>query len=176
MTPMDIFDNMLESIQQFPMECSNFERHIKRLNKDQHKYSTRFDRLILKLISPDDTKFTKLCKKLRRIRKRKLELVESFQRAIGKQQQRLEELVRISNIDTQNFNFSPLEGTTCSVIKLSEIPQGNSKYCICNDKAYGLMICCENPGCPIKWHHFRCVDLLATPKVQWLCPKCSAAK
>ncbi|ELA42005.1 uncharacterized protein VICG_01022 [Vittaforma corneae ATCC 50505] len=176
MTPMDVFDSMLESIQQFPLECSNFERHIKRLNKDQFKYSILFDKMIQRLISPQDPKLLKVERKLRKIVKKKIELTNNFQNAVEKQQQKLEELVKISNIDMMNFNFSPLSGNIQPVIKLSSIPQGNGKYCICNDKAFGNMICCDNPACAIKWYHFRCVNLIISPRTTWTCPRCSAMK
>lgn len=176
MTPMDIFDSMLESIQQFPMECNSFERNIKRLHKDHFKYSTRLDRLILKLVPPNDPRLLKLRRKLKNVIKKRLSVTSNFQNAITKQQQRLEELVRISNLDLMNFNFLALPGTACAVIKLNDIPQGNRKYCICNDRAFGFMICCDNPACATKWHHFKCVNLLSPPKTTWICPKCSTVQ
>lgn len=176
MTPMDVFDSMLESIQQFPLECNSFERHIKRLNKDHLKYSSLFNSMIQRLVSPQDPKLLRVERKLRKIAKKKVELTDSFQRAIEKQQQKLEELVKISNIDMANFNFAPLSGNIQPIIRLGDMPRGNGKYCVCNDKAYGNMICCDNPACAVKWYHFRCVNLAISPRSAWTCPKCSILK
>lgn len=181
MTPMDIFDNMLESIQQFPLECNNYERHIKRLNRDCSMYSSRIQKMIYKLISPNEKKFIRMKKKLLKTIQKKIALTENFQFTVEKQQQKLEELVKISNLDPSLFNFNPLEGHTNAImkfdnIKTSEYMEKTKKYCICNDKAYGQMICCENPSCAVKWHHFKCVNLSTVPKIVWRCPKCSTIK
>ncbi|KAK8795365.1 hypothetical protein WA588_004210, partial [Blastocystis sp. NMH] len=34
-----------------------------------------------------------------------------------------------------------------------------SMYCFCQQKATEDMICCDNPKCPYKWFHYRCVGL-----------------
>lgn len=172
MTPMDIFDSMLESIQQFPLECSYYERNIKRLCKDQAKYSHIFDKLIQKMVSLDDPRFLKIQRKIKKTLKKKIELTNKFQSTIEKQQQKLEELIKISSVDLTNFNFTSLTGNCVSMIKLSDTPKGNNKYCICNDKAFGNMICCDNPSCSVKWYHLKCANLLLVPKGSWTCSKC----
>lgn len=176
MTPMDIFDSMLESIQQFPLECNGFERRIKRLNKDHFKYSKQLDRMIVKLLPLENKRMLKTKKRLKHIIKKKLKLVDKFQHVIEKQQQKLTELVQISNLDPSKFNFSPLTGNVPAVIKLDNTPLGTMKYCVCGDKAFGNMICCDNPTCAIKWYHFNCVNLTSVPKTAWKCAKCIIPK
>lgn len=173
---MDIFDNMLESIQQFPLECNNYERHIRRLNRDYSIYSSRIQKMIYKLVSPTNKKFRRANRKLFSTIKKKILLTENFKSTVEKQQLKLDELVKISNLDPSMFNFNPLEGYPNAVIKCDNDTMKytkSSNYCICSDKAHGQMICCDNPSCSIKWYHFKCVNLTGSPKTTWRCPKCS---
>lgn len=40
-------------------------------------------------------------------------------------------------------------------------------YCTCKQEQPGQrMICCDNPGCPIAWFHYKCVSIERKPKGQ----------
>ncbi len=41
-------------------------------------------------------------------------------------------------------------------------------------EAYGEMIACDNPNCPIEWFHLGCVGLSQAnrPSGEWFCPEC----
>lgn len=172
MTPMDIFDSMLESIQQFPLECNTFERRNKRLAKDQQKYTKIFEKLAFKLVSPDNKRFARAVKKLKQTLKLKIKIAEEFEEFISKHLERLLELVRISNLDASALNISALPGNGPATIKIGDTAVGSKKYCLCGEHASGMMICCDDPGCLVKWYHFKCMNIQVAPKVSWKCPKC----
>lgn len=172
MTPMDIFDTLLESIQQFPLECNNFERQTKRLTKDQDKYTKIFEKLSFKLVSPQDKKILKTRRRLTKTLKKKLKITNNFHDFVNKHLERLQKLISISSIDPSILNIHPIKGIGPSTIKVSDIPVGKKKYCLCGERAYGMMICCDNPGCITKWFHFRCVNIHSPPKSMWKCPNC----
>lgn len=47
------------------------------------------------------------------------------------------------------------------------------RYCICNQFDDGSkMIACDNPQCKMKWFHFACVKITASPRGKWYCPDC----
>eukprot|EP00210_Caulerpa_lentillifera_P005888 g5630.t1 len=55
-----------------------------------------------------------------------------------------------------------------------ETEESEPRYCFCGDVAYGRMIRCDNPNCPIQWFHFQCLDEngFDPPDGNWLCPQC----
>lgn len=173
MTPMDIFDTMLESIQQFPLECNNFERQAKRLSRDQEKYTKIFEKLSFKLVSPLDKKFLRVKKKLKKTLKKKIKITSGFHEFVSKYLERLQELISISNIDPSILNIHPLKGNEPAVIKIGDVPVGRKKYCTCGERAYEMMICCDNPACITKWFHFRCIGIHTPPKTTWKCQNCT---
>lgn len=176
MSPIDIFDTMLESIQQFPLECNNFERQNKRLNRDQEKYTKIYEKLAFTLTSPENKKYKKVKRKLYKTIKKRLGLLQKFETTIEKQSNKLEELISISKIDPSAVSVPDLLGNGPAVIKLNDTPSGRKKYCLCGDKAFGTMICCDNPSCEIKWYHLKCVNISTPPKSKWKCSKCSTAQ
>ncbi len=174
MTPMDIFDTMLEAIQQFPLECNVFERQNKRLEKDQEKYMKIFEKLAFKLVNPKEKRFLDTNKKLKKTLKKKIKITEKFEETIKKHLEKLNELILISNLDTTVLSIGALQGNGPAVIKVGDIPSGTKKYCSCGEHAYGMMICCDDPGCAIKWYHFKCVNMQTAPKISWKCSKCTS--
>ena len=44
--------------------------------------------------------------------------------------------------------------------------------CYCKQPEFQKMMACDNPECPIKWFHYKCVGLKCTPKRRWFCPSC----
>lgn len=48
-------------------------------------------------------------------------------------------------------------------------------FCLCKQEAYGDMIACDNPKCPIEWFHLGCVGLSGANRPSndsWFCPDC----
>ncbi len=48
-------------------------------------------------------------------------------------------------------------------------------YCLCHQVAFGEMIACDAPDCPIEWFHCACVGIAPgqRPQGRWICPVCS---
>jgi len=44
--------------------------------------------------------------------------------------------------------------------------------CYCKQPEFQKMMACDNPECPIKWFHYKCVGLKCTPKRRWFFPSC----
>lgn len=173
LTPMDIFDGILEKVQQFPLDSNNFERHLKRLNRSYDQYKQKFERLVSKLVQPSNRKFVKVKSKLKRCIHKKVEVTERYEKQIADLITYLDEMIKISGIA---ISFSPALGKGPAIIKISSDSTGNKKYCICNSSAYGTMICCDNPSCPVKWYHFKCANITTPPKDEWKCLRCRSER
>uniref|UniRef100_A0A183CLH2 PHD-type domain-containing protein n=1 Tax=Globodera pallida TaxID=36090 RepID=A0A183CLH2_GLOPA len=52
------------------------------------------------------------------------------------------------------------------------IDPNEPRYCFCQQVSFGHMVACDNKDCSLEWFHFDCVDLKASPKGKWFCPKC----
>lgn len=48
--------------------------------------------------------------------------------------------------------------------------------CLCSEMAYGEMINCDNVNCVTGQYHFECVNLIAKPIGQWICPICQSVE
>lgn len=48
-------------------------------------------------------------------------------------------------------------------------------YCICQQRATGDMIGCDNENCPYKWFHYSCLGLDPNANYEgtWYCPTCA---
>ncbi|KAI1144416.1 hypothetical protein F5Y05DRAFT_26980 [Hypoxylon sp. FL0543] len=47
------------------------------------------------------------------------------------------------------------------------------KRCLCEGKASGNTIICDNDTCPYEWLHLKCVGLKSKPKGKWMCSECA---
>ena len=47
-------------------------------------------------------------------------------------------------------------------------------YCLCEQVAFGEMIACDSPNCPVEWFHCACVGIAPGQRPQglWICPIC----
>lgn len=54
------------------------------------------------------------------------------------------------------------------------VPQDETLYCFCHQKATEDMICCDDENCPYKWFHYKCVgiDPSCITEGPWYCPLC----
>lgn len=170
LTAMDAFDSMLEKIQQFPLDANTFERHLKRLNKTNSKYMVVHERLVSRLTSPQSKRYSRVAAKIKRCLHRKLKIIRRFESHVSRLLSSLKDLARQSGVD---LHMEPLQGSSPAVVRLEEVPCGTRKYCSCNGRASGTMICCDNPKCEVKWFHSKCMGLGQVPKGGWLCPKCT---
>lgn len=169
LTAMDVFDSMLEKIQQFPLDANVFERHLKRLNKSHDRYKAAYERLVSKLASPESKRYIKIAAKIKRCLHRKTRVTKRFEERVSKLLSDLKELARAANL---SLSMGPLHGNGPAVVRLNGTSTGNKKHCCCSGRASGTMICCDNPKCEIKWFHAKCVGIVQVSKEGWRCPKC----
>ncbi|CAD5215763.1 unnamed protein product [Bursaphelenchus xylophilus] len=48
-----------------------------------------------------------------------------------------------------------------------------SLWCLCQTKAFGDMIACDNPQCRLEWFHYECIGMVDPPTGKWYCPECT---
>lgn len=171
LTAMDVFDSMLEKIQQFPLDANSFERHLKRLDKSHNRYRTVYERLVSRLVSPENERYVKIATKIKRCLHRKMKVTKKFEGRVSKLLGSLKEMAKMANID---LSIVQLHGNGTSVVRINGTSSGSRKYCSCGGRASGTMVCCDNPKCEVKWFHAKCMSLTPMPKEGWKCPKCSA--
>lgn len=173
-TPMDIFDLMLERIQQFPLDANLFERNIKRLNKDHQQCKEVFEKYLAKLIYKNNPKvkkkFKELSKKMKEIIISKREITKNYESKVDNLLNLLNSMV--DKCETK-FSIKALEGNKPAIINIKSPVETQNKYCSCRQAPYDKMIWCNNPKCKIKWYHFGCVNLTSSPKETWTCPNCT---
>lgn len=104
---------------------------------------------------------------LRQVQRRGLKLeddISSFQ-----------EELRLGKMDLQSSG-QPCGQAFKRSRRLQATPSLRSKdesECICGKPAYGEMVGCENPECPVEWFHPECVGLGRVPAGKWFCRHCS---
>lgn len=169
--PTDIYDNIIRTIQQFPMEVYYFKRHTERIDAIILKYQIRLTKLIKKLPKKNEKKFHNVTEKLVKMHKKKLTLVNRLENKVKEHICFFLKLNELGN--------NPIDITQCviqiknpMIIKLKNEVDDNKTYCTCNGRAFGSMICCDNIECEVHWYHFKCVGLIKTPKIPWICDRC----
>ena len=62
---------------------------------------------------------------------------------------------------------STLDLRPCTSNSMRSVPDDHKEptYCYCNGPDKGKMIACDNPACPFKWFHVRCLGIRLIPKV-----------
>jgi hypothetical protein len=65
-------------------------------------------------------------------------------------------------------------GGLAAAAALGDDDPNEPTYCSCKQVAFGHMVGCDNPSCPIEWFHASCVGLTATTVPStWYCHSCS---
>lgn len=166
---MDIYDSMLDSIQQFPLDANYFERLMHRINKRIERYTAAYTRALQKMPLPTSKAYEQISKKLEGCIRKKMKIIKKYRHCVEQQLKNLEEYNKISSSPLTIKEPVP-EGT--AVLKLKDCAVLESKSCICNSTDGGTMVCCDSPDCAIRWYHLRCVGLGAVPGDGWICKKC----
>lgn len=55
-----------------------------------------------------------------------------------------------------------------------DVDADETRYCICNEVAFGAMVACDNKNCLYEWYHYPCVGITKAPDGKWFCPQCTA--
>ena len=64
---------------------------------------------------------------------------------------------------------------TAYVMYVDENDEDDEKFCVCDSNATVEMISCDNDNCHVKWWHYGCAGLTASPKGSWLCAQCRSS-
>ncbi len=170
---MDLYDAMIDSIQQFPLDSNLFERNILKLNK-KYKYAMKkYKRCLKKGLSYTNKEFEDTEKILKKCIKKKRKLIKIYKDVIQTQLNNLNELSRINNMAISFPENKLTEGLSkAAIMKIPGDATLENNYCICNTKEGGTMICCDIPDCLIRWYHCKCVNVNAIPNNEWVCDRC----
>lgn len=170
-SPSDIYDNIIQTIQQFPMEVFYFKRQTIRIDAVIEKYNGKLNNLIKRLPKVNEKKVKKVQKRLNKAYEQKNELVSVLKKTLDKHMKLFDKLNNLSN-DVVDKNKMDLATKFPMVVKVKDNTKDNKLYCTCMNKAYGNMIRCNNEGCEIGWYHYKCVGFMKTPKQAWVCSRC----
>lgn len=166
---MDIYDSMLDSIQQFPLDANYFERRIKRINKTYARHLAAYTRILQRLPQDTHRSFAAAKHRLERCIDRKQKIIKKFLECIDRQTRHLEEYNKISG---DVLAPGVLHPSGSSVLQTKENGVLESKICVCNSTDGGTIICCDSSACQTRWYHCRCVAVTSVPADGWLCEKC----
>lgn len=167
MTPQEFYDNIMDSLHQLPLDANHYDRQIRRITNTCNRYSQKFKKILGCPNKQTNKKFMQVKRKLLKLLELKEKATEEFHNCLHKHLLTVEEYCKLGE---EPIVFTCLPETRCSIIKADGV--NNTKYCVCNDKASGMMIRCENPECPVGWYHFTCVGLSVAPKTEWMCMHC----
>lgn len=87
----------------------------------------------------------------------------------GKRQESIKSSSKPANVKS----FEKLPSQLIAPVQKKHKVKDDTRYCICNDVAYGKMIACDDKNCPIEWYHLSCSGLSRPPKGQWFCKSCT---
>lgn len=166
---MDIYDTMLGSIQQFPLDANYFERRIRRANRTYARYLAAYTRILRHMPPSTHRPLVAARRRLERCIGRKQRIIGRFLECINEQMTRLEEHNRISG---SVLALRRLQPSGAAVLRTKENGVLESKICVCNSNDGGMLVCCDSPACQTRWHHCKCVGIVNPPAAGWTCEKC----
>ncbi|KAI5151283.1 hypothetical protein ENBRE01_2028 [Enteropsectra breve] len=189
MSPIDVYEQMLGTIQQFPLDANIFQREMKRIDCAYAHYLRKYNKAMKAYLKSHPKSGEISSKKNKQVSdakrheaylkaKKKLEMCLSARRratmaylgCIGKQLGLMEGYMEIAgNI----MEIKAPEYSGCMYLKISPHNE-TGNHCQCNGPAQGVMICCENLKCPVRWYHLKCVELVSIPKDRWICSACKS--
>ncbi|ADM12429.1 chromatin remodeling protein [Encephalitozoon intestinalis ATCC 50506] len=176
-THFEVFDKMLEEIQQlrldaiyFTKSTSRTEGKIEKLRGKCKRYKEKFVR------KPSERYFKKIEKFYRAIKKhlvnnRRCE--DAFQEVIHELKKKCEDLCSRSGVSF-DLECPEIPDVNC-VVNLGEMGSNEQLYCKCKRPAFKNMIACDSLDCKGRWFHFECVGISTVPKTLWICPECRKA-
>lgn len=106
--PMDLYDNMLDSIQQFPLDANCFERSIKRLNKTYARRMAKYQKILERMPEPGHRPFVVAQRRLEQCLKQKKKIIRKFMQRIKCQLVNLEEYNRMNGSTLQLKRLAPV--------------------------------------------------------------------
>lgn len=181
-TPTEILDDILNLVQSLPLDTQHYTKQILLNDKQIKKNKEKLKKLYKKSLknSKDDAinkKIVKYQKSVEEAIENKIKTAEMMQNIVKKIKQEMQsKLFKIK--DEIDLGIEMVENTNVLVNNVDKLQNNEleSLYCICNQKSYGDMICCDSVECNVGWYHFSCVGLKSAPKGQWFCDACKKRK
>ncbi|OQS55471.1 Ing5 [Ecytonucleospora hepatopenaei] len=170
-SPGDIYDNLLQTIQQFSMETYYYKRQTKKVDLVIDKYKNKLKKAMAKLPKKNEKSLERIKRRLTEMFENKKNLVEGLEESIKKHKLFFDKLNSLSNYSVST-NDILLRSKSPMVVKVNNESTDNRIYCSCGGKAYGNMIRCDEEECDIGWYHYKCIGILKTPKSPWKCSRC----
>lgn len=168
MAPSDLYDLMLETIQQFPLEANCFERDVTRNNKEYQLYLKAYRRVLRRMPNPKSHKYRKAHKKLEKTLEERKKIIKRYNEQINKHLETIKEYNKVNEV---GIRVEPFEELKVAAIKVDEC-ETKKRCCICQLSPARIMIRCGNELCNVKWYHMNCMDLSEVPTESWRCNKC----
>lgn len=165
----DIMEDSLNLVANLPLTVQHFLKEICIYEKQLTKYTKKINRNYKKMLRySTPLKIKKIEKRIRRAIKGKIKAARLLQQTITTSRNAIRNKIypirEELGLDIELYVPEPINKT----------PDIDSDllYCVCNEKSYGDMICCDDSSCRIGWFHFACVGLKKAPKGKWFCEEC----
>lgn len=173
----DTYDEVIENIQQIPLDVYILDKRNKRIEKKYVKIKNKIDILTKKALKGqqiDENEIMKLQYKFKKYKKKYDKSILKFNDVIAPIISKTKQIISkncfdivIPNVNLENIN---------RIVKVGKNKSFGNKYCTCRQYACENMIACEEPSCKIQWFHFDCVGITLPPKNLWYCADCRKQK
>ncbi|KAH9411431.1 hypothetical protein HK407_05g09490 [Ordospora pajunii] len=173
----EVFDTMLEEIQQLRLDAIYFsrstqraEQRIERLKKKRKEYEEQF------VHTPTEKyikRIGKCCRMIKRLLDENCESSRMLESAVSELKCKCEALC-VDMEEPFDLHDPSITSTSC-IVNAGEMSMDGRLYCKCNRPAFKNMIMCGKHGCSTKWFHYECVGISSMPKTEWICSECKKA-
>ncbi|EJW03678.1 hypothetical protein EDEG_00166 [Edhazardia aedis USNM 41457] len=178
MTPIDVLDDVLNSLQTLPLKCKHYTKQILVNDKIISKKTKKRDKLIKKLLKDPNNgifqkKFSRYQIAIEKAISNKIKVAENMKNIIA--EIRTDFCEKVTQLEEKII----LDDSSLRLVivdKIDAFDNEEKTYCICNKKSTDDMIACDNNECKIGWFHFGCVGLLSAPHGSWFCDNCKKKK
>lgn len=173
-THFEIFDKMLEEVQQLRLDANYFAKSTSRIDTRINKMKMRCRRYEKRFMRRSSERRMKKVVKCHGIIKGLLKGVNDnivvFKDVVHELKRKCEYLC--SRAETPfNLTEPSITNINC-VVNAGEIVDDGILYCKCNRPGFGNMIACDFVGCKTGWFHCECVNATGSLKVPWVCSDC----
>lgn len=173
----EVFDRMLEEIQQlrldaiyFTKSTSRVDGRVERLRERCKRYEERFVRKPLERYA---RRIVGCRKEIRRLLRSNCRSAETVKGIVSELRRKCEELCSGARAP---FDLErPMVSYANCVVNAGEMGDNEHVYCRCNRPAFKSMIACDSVECKTRWFHFECAGISSVPKTPWTCVECRKA-
>lgn len=172
-TNFEIFDRMLEEVQQLRLDANYFSKSTSRIDAKVAVLRRRCKKYEERLMRGPSEKYTErifrchsMIKKL--LSKRHTDF-DVFRSVVHGLKQKCESLCDGTDAP---FCFKEPSISNMNCLVNAGDGGGDTLYCKCNRPAFGNMIACDSSECKVGWFHCECVGFGGSSKMTWICMEC----